>query len=99
VGSYTDSFTYTATDGHGDVSNTGTVSVTLNVAAETVTAADVDGGTVDEDSVPAISVVAAVGKDADDVIDHYSASAASALGATIIDNHDGTFSYDASTVT
>ena len=60
VGSYTDTFTYTATDGHGDVSDPATVTVTYVVTAETVTAAAVDGGSVNEDGTTTISVVSAV---------------------------------------
>ena len=37
VGTFADSFSYTATDGHGDVSSA-TVNITVNIPAETVTA-------------------------------------------------------------
>src|SRR5258708_7368777 len=48
----TDSFTYTAKDGHGDT-NTGTVHITVNVPAEPVgTTATKLTGTVDEDGLP-----------------------------------------------
>ena len=47
VGTYTDSFSYTASDGHGDTS-TATVTITVNVAAETVTAV-ADGASASDD--------------------------------------------------
>src|SRR5258707_11793197 len=61
------SFTYTAKDGHGDISNTATVHVTYEVTAETVTATDVTvSGTVVDDNTKTISVVAAVSAETED---------------------------------
>ena len=99
VGSYTDTFTYTATDGHGDVSAPATVTVTYVVTAETVTAAAVDGGSVNEDGSTTISVVSAVGVGSDDHVSSYAADLTSVAGATITNNGDGTFKYDPSTIT
>src|SRR5450759_661386 len=98
VGTYADSFTYTAKDGHGDISNTATVSFTLDVTAETVTATAVAGGTVNEDGTTTISVVSAVSAAADDHIASYAGDATSVLGATITNNNDGTFSYNPTSI-
>ena len=67
VGTYTDSFSYTATDGHGDTS-TATVTITVNVAAEAVTAVAQTNSASDDGGVVSGNVLTGVGHGSDDPI-------------------------------
>ena len=67
VGTYTDSFSYTAADGHGN-SSTATVTITLNVAAEAVTAVAQTNSAGDDGGVISGNVLTGVGLGADDPI-------------------------------
>src|SRR5207244_4314849 len=50
AGTFADSFSYTASDGHGDTSSA-TVNITVTIPAEAVTAVADTGTTVDEETV------------------------------------------------
>ena len=86
-------------DGHGDASAPATVTVTYVVTAETVTAAAVYGGSVNEDGSTTISVVSAVGVAAGPLSAADPADLTSVVGATITNNGDGIFKYVPSTIT
>ena len=95
VGTYTDSFSYTAADGHGDLS-TATVTITVNVAAEAVTAIAQTNSAADDGGVVSGNVLTGVGHGADDPIHVVNAGTFSSttLGATVTLAADGSYTYD-----
>ena len=66
------------------------MTVTYAVMAETVTAAAVDGGSVNEECSTTISVVSSVGVGSDDHVSSYVVDLTSVAGATITNNGDVT---------
>src|SRR4029077_11836678 len=87
----TDTFTYTAQDGHGDAA-TGTATVTITVPAESVTAHNASA-TITEDGIATLTPTALT-VDGDDVSSSYAlvgANGGATLG-TVVDSN-GTFTY------
>ena len=91
----TDTFTYTLTDLHG-ASNSATVTVTLTGVNDAPVAND-DAEATDEDTV-LVSVDSLFDNDTDvdanDMLTVFNFDATSALGAAIVVNPDGTYTYD-----
>src|SRR6185437_5523134 len=111
TGTLADSFTYTAANGHGDHSDA-TVSITVTIPAEPVTANADTGTTVDEETPLVVSVADGVlhndVTDGDDPITVTAVNGVAAAvghavtlasGATLTLNADGSYSYDPSTIT
>ena len=111
VGTFADSFTYTAMDGHGDVADA-TVAITVNIPEEPVDAQNDTGATVDEETPlvghRGLGVLFNDNVGSDDPV-HVSAVNGSAgdvgnaitlaSGATLTLNADGSYTYDPTTIT
>ena len=91
-----DSFTYHVNDGSDD-SNIATVSLNITGVNDPPTANDDNGGTTDEDSVLNVPATGVLTNDTDPEMDALTVTtfdAASAQGAAVSVNPDGSFSYD-----
>ncbi len=90
----TDSFSYTASDGHGGTSGA-TVTITINGANDAPVAAD-HSDTTSEDSVLSGSDLLTAATDVDNgaVVGTVPESLTSGLGAAVTINADGTYTYD-----
>ena len=102
----TDTFTYTVTDGNGGT-DTATVTITITGTNDGPTANDDTGAgfaTTEDVAFTTGNVLTndtdpdQDGSAPDDVLSVLSADAASAAGATITDNGNGTFDYDAGAI-